>query len=175
MERWDVPGTTILEPFAGDGAIIRTLHLAGLLSKRRLYAMEIQSRLMARLQASCPPGSVVVHGDYFGESNRFPVVDCLLTNPPFRFAYPVLRHAWTRAGVVAMLLRLNFLESEDRAEWLELYPPDVFVLPNRPIFASDGTDNCAYGWLVWDTAAPIGRPGRVQVLRPTPLDERKAA
>ena len=64
-----------------------------------------------------------------------------------------------------MLLRLNWLGSEDRAAWLRRHPPSVYVLPNRPSFVEGGgTDATEYAWFIWGE----GFGGTLSVLRATP-------
>jgi hypothetical protein len=86
----------------------------------------------------------------------FPRTAWVISNPPFKHAAEIVRHAheFTRRqshGGVAMLLRLSFLEPcDNRGKWLSLNPPsDVIVLP-RISFTGDGrTDNVTCAWLVW--------------------------
>jgi len=59
-----------------------------------------------------------------------------------------------------MLLRLNFLASERRQEWMKTDTPDVYVLPNRPSFRGKGSDATEYAWFVWDTFST----GRIFIL-----------
>ena len=49
-------------------------------------------------------------------------------------------------------------------------PPDVFVLPDRPSFTGEGSDSADYAWFVWPSTI---RAARFQVLKATPLAERK--
>lgn len=52
---------------------------------------------------------------------------------------------------VAFLLRLAFLETPDRQEWLATTPlRRVTVLGQRPSFTGGRTDSCAYGFFWWD-------------------------
>ena len=53
-----------------------------------------------------------------------------------------------RAHVV-FILRLNFAASEKRHDLMSRFPPDVFVLPNRPSFRNGKTDATEYAWFVW--------------------------
>jgi hypothetical protein len=65
--------------------------------------------------------------------------DCpnvIITNPPYTLAFDVVQLAIQMEAWTVMLLRLNFLGSDDRADWLRKHPPDVGVLPNRPSFAA---------------------------------------
>lgn len=54
-------------------------------------------------------------------------------------------------GKVIMLLRLGFLASEKRFNFMKENPPtDVLVLHKRPSFTGKGTDAQEYAWFVWD-------------------------
>lgn len=57
-----------------------------------------------------------------------------LGNPPYTLAQAFADRCFMLAETTALLLRLNFLGSEERAEWWEKHPADVYVLPNRPSF-----------------------------------------
>lgn len=90
-----------------------------------------------------------------------PRPDVIIGNPPYscalamvsRFIEIAAGHAW-----VAMLLRLGFLASEERAPFLKRHPPDVYPLSRRPSFnGGQSTDSSDYAWFVW----PPGGPRRV--------------
>jgi len=99
--------------------------------------------------------------------------DVVLTNPPFMLAQEVLEKSLKLAKVVALLLRLNYLESEKRASFLRDFVPDVYVLPNRPSFIGGGrTDSIAYAWFVWNISKK-NKSGSLQILASTPKTERK--
>jgi hypothetical protein len=71
---------------------------------------------------------------------------------------------------VIMLLRLNFLASEERSEFMQRTRPDVYVLPNRPSFVLAGkTDSIEYAWFHWHKNST----GIVRVLPTTPIEERR--
>ena len=88
--------------------------------------------------------------------------DWIITNPPFSLACEFIDQSLRLAHNIALLLRLNFLESEDRREWWQTRRPTaIYVLSRRPSFldrqgkrvlgknGKPGTDSCAYGWFVW--------------------------
>jgi hypothetical protein len=107
-------------------------------------------------------------------------VKVVITNPPFQLAMQFIRRAIEVAPLaqIAFLLRLNFLASEERAEFMQEYAPDIYVLPNRPSFVHGATDMAEYAWFVWPPAATIASVGaravgRVQVLSPTPVNIRR--
>lgn len=86
---------------------------------------------------------------------NFPVVDWVVTNPPFNKAFPILKNALKHArfGVV-MLLRISFLEpTEERTEFLSDAPPQQqIVLPRWSYKQNGATDSVTTAWYVWRKA-----------------------
>jgi hypothetical protein len=152
-----------LEPGVGDGAIVRAVNefyierdggvsiewqgWPGLFCVSDLDAPDLPARLGG-------PFSVAIG------------------NPPYNKAAAFIDFARKHAETVVMLLRLNFLGSDKRAAFMRQYPPDVYVLPNRPSFVNEGrTDSTEYAWFVWPPW--LRERGRLQVLAQTPDEERK--
>jgi len=139
---------TWLEPCAGSGAIIRASKSFGVPSS--FVAVELQEKFMPVLAKT--KGVSRVYADNFlkwhpDEYRKFQVA---IGNPPYKLAEEVIKHALEQSEQVCMLLRLNFLSSGKRCEWLQDTKPDVFVLPNRPSFTGVGTDATDYAWFLWD-------------------------
>lgn len=93
----------------------------------------------------------------------------VLTNPPYNlareFADRAIREVYGSGnvfGVVAMLLRLNWLAGQKRAEWMRAHTPSVYVLSRRPSFTGMGTDATDYAWMVW--SAMTSNRGDIRVL-----------
>lgn len=91
--------------------------------------------------------------------DKLPLVDWVITNPPFGDAILILKNAvkYARVGV-AFYVRLTFLEptSKDReipkrrGLWLKEHPPNGIVPTSRISFTDDGgTDSATGCWLVW--------------------------
>ena len=83
------------------------------------------------------------HADFLELPAPAKPYDLVITNPPFQLAMEFVQHAMRfiqPAGAVAMLLRLNWLASLKRADFLRRFCPDVHVLPRRPSFTGRGTD-----------------------------------
>lgn len=171
----DLTGS-ILEPSAGDGAIVRVLLEAGVPAER-LRAVEIDASRAAQVPCLTQCEDFlklrVIHHDGWQP-------DLIIGNPPFSLAMEFVEHALSLAkkddgerGTVCFLLRLAFVESAKRAAFHRAYPADLFVLPTRPSFTPDGkTDSAAYAWFRWsqtsagrwsilpDAPAKAGRRGR---------------
>lgn len=108
----------------------------------------------ARLRAA---GAVAVTVADFMTLER--QVDVVVSNPPFALAMDFLRHTIEDIDppLAAFLLRLNFLGSAKRADWLAAHPPRAIrVLTKRPNFTGQGTDSIEYAWMLWGRGVPPG-------------------
>lgn len=152
----------ILEPAAGDGAIVRALHAAGA-TVGNVEAIEIDPDRAAQSGARCADFLKV-------DPTLFPSFELVITNPPYALAFDFAQHAlrFVRAGgALALLTRINWLASQKRAAWLRANTPSVHVLPKRSSFTGKGTDATDYAWLTW------GRPWS-EHHRMTPIVRHKA-
>ena len=85
----------------------------------------------------------------------------IITNPPYKYAQQFVEHALELipdGKRVAMFLKLTFLESKNRKEMFEKYPPEyVYVSASRLQCALGGEFEkykqtgtaVAYGWFIW--------------------------
>ena len=177
------PGGLWLEPCVGAGAIVLAVH-----RWYRKQGLEAPTWRVCDLKPSARlilPGPFniehVATGDYIrgamdGEIRSGSFSVCM-TNPPYLEAMRFLLQALTQCETVVLLLRLNWLASEERQEWLEANTPDVYVLPNRPDYTGEGGDATEYAWMVWRNrtdGSVIGVP-RLKILATTPAAERLAA
>lgn len=92
-------------------------------------------------------------GDYL-ETKFDKPFDMIITNPPFAWALEFVQKALDEVedgGYVIMLLRLNFLGSRTRNEWLRNNMPyEIYVHGKRMSFTDDGkTDSIEYAHFVW--------------------------
>jgi hypothetical protein len=165
LEEVPLPGGRWLEPAAGDGAIIRATSRDDVV----WTAWEIRETEATSLQKSVS-GSDVHIGDFVeaartGElrERRF---DVAITNPPFRLAQEFIDGCLSCADTVVMLLRLNYLASKGRWQFMRGNTPDVYVLPNRPSFTGGKTDSIEYAWFVWPRERRTEGKVRVLGLRP---------
>ena len=158
---------TIAEPSCGDGAILERVALAR--PRGRLLGFELDPGRAEQARVRVPSAEVRT-GDFLHWSERNAIDDLglILGNPPFTFAQEFveacIRLAAPTRATVAMLLRLAFAESEERADFHEEHPADVYPLANRPSFTGDGTDSAAYAWFVFGP----GRGNRWTPLRSKP-------
>ena len=159
------PTGTVLEPSAGDGAIVRVLAPAGY----PVSAVELREEERPSLLES--GAARVTIADWLTEQ-RAPVPPySIVTNPPFTLAREFAEKCCqSRAGYVALLLRINVLASGPwRFFWEAHRPTDMVLLTSRPSFTGDGkTDACNYAWVIWrQGAAPMSMHFRGKSIPPT--------
>jgi len=184
----DIPlGGSIIEPSAGDGAIIEAFN------SHALVSAEPRVWTACDLRVECAPAlhrlaRKTFIGDFLRRAELLASAgqhfSMAISNPPFAIAEEVIRASMKLADWVVMLLRVNYLGSEKRAPWLATNMPDVYVLPNRPCFVvnkaagkrgnSTQTDSTEYGWFVWGPHSRGATRGALEVLDVTPLSVRKA-
>lgn len=88
--------------------------------------------------------------------------DYVITNPPFDQASSILARALPRTKVlVAMLLRISFLEpTEEREQLLANNPPDKLVVMKRWSYRANGsTDSVTSAWFIWARHHSVYLPG----------------
>jgi hypothetical protein len=167
-----LPGGHWLEPTAGTGNIIRAVNNAR--QDVTWDAIELRPECKDALD-EIPVISSVVIGDFLNitsEAYDRPF-SAIITNPPYSYAMPIIEHALKfNTDLVIMLLRLNFIATGTRAEFMRSNTPDIFVLPNRPSFSGHGTDSIEYAWFVWDKNNPKTH-GRIEVLPVLSSNKRK--
>ena len=168
LEEVELPGGHWVEPCAGDGDIIQAVQATR--QDIAWTANEVREECQARLEELVASSDVRI-GDTleWSPARRAAVA---ITNPPFRLAMEMVEWSIANAEVAVLLLRLNFLGTAKRAQFMRKHPPDVYVLPNRPSFTGKGTDSIEYAWFIWDSRRAEAR-GRLRVLAPTSTKERK--
>lgn len=152
VEGIHLPGDKWLEPMAGGGAIVRAVnqcrpHIKWTTNEMYPdpgFKVDVEADFLwfgcPELRELMPPGGW----------------DVLFSNPTYRYALETVQNGLTMAMVVVLLLRLNWLATANRFEWLRAHPPDVYVLPDRPIFRGDHSDATEYAWFVFKHDAPGG-------------------
>lgn len=157
FERCPPPTDVLVEPSAGDGAIIRQSVMID--PRRRFWACEIQEQFRQPLVTLVGEQRTFI-GDFFDpvfqESVRKLCAKervSFIGNPPYELA---LEFCDTILGAgaryLAMLLRLDFLGSRKRKQFWMLNPlSKLVVLARRPKFkGGTGTDLYNYGWYIWE-------------------------
>lgn len=138
----------VLEPCAGNGAIIRAVRKCypGL----KITAVEIQECFSESLGSL---GIEVIIDDFLKRETG-QIYDSIIANPPFSQAQEFIHYCFAclrDQGRMAFLLRLPFIASVKRYELFDLiHPSFVHVLSQRPKFGGNNIDSCDYAWVVWE-------------------------
>lgn len=184
LEAYTLRAGVWVEPCVGDRSIINAVEFClkdGFRSRWKAY--EINPAKALRDSAGYPHIVEYKTANFLklGLDSRDLEVTEVITNPPYNKAQAFVEQCsrlYPNANI-SMLLRLGFLESEARKGlWEAVGVPDVYVLPNRPSFASSTgalkTDSTVYGWLVWHPMTNRERrQGSLQILDYTSLEDRK--
>jgi hypothetical protein len=162
LEKIQLPGGCWFEPCAGDGAIAKAVNQVR--SDVTWMLNEIQPEMATKLKELDP---LVTNQDYltFNKTNeKTPRV--IITNPPFTLAMECLKKSFEiNPEYVVFLLRLNFLASKSRAQFMSENTPDIYVLSQRPSFtANGGRDSIDYAWFVWHRDRISNSPGKLVIL-----------
>lgn len=187
LEAVALPDGRWLEPAAGDGGIIDAVNAWRAVARKQPIAWEACDVNPAFQETLSRKSDRAIMGDFTtGIGDLADDYDVAITNPPFDLAEEFLRECRRRARIVALLLRTNFLGSEERHALFEHDFPDVNQLPNRPTFSifekwdpkkkrwtRTTSDSCEYAWLVWGPARRM--EGTIRRLALTPLDVRTKA
>jgi hypothetical protein len=149
--------TTILEPCAGNGAIIKAVNNA-LIFPPKWFAIELREEEQQTLWDIGVSGGLdgFACPQDFLTWNPGRTFDVGLTNVPFYLSCEFVAKAVQICRYFVTLQRLNWLGSE--VEFHDEYPSDHLVLEKRPKFrhgispktgkAFSG-DNCEYAWFVF--------------------------
>jgi len=137
----------ILEPAAGDGAIVRPLREAG----HTVIATDIADYGLD----DCKTGV-----DYL-KAKPIAGVGGVVTNPPYKLAVQFAQKAIREAPYLALLLRTNFLESTSRLRFFREHQPARIWISSRrlPMMHRLGwtgpraPSNTCFAWFVWDVKA----------------------
>jgi len=133
----------IWEPCCGDGAIVKPLRRAG----HEVFASDIAHYGLR--------GTKVKDYLQFQRPRRF---GGIVTNPPFNLAMQIIEKALHDAPYVAVLLRLNFLESTRRMPFFQAHPPSRIWVSSRrlPMMSRYGwtgptaPSNICFAWYIFD-------------------------
>ena len=176
LEKLQLPGGNWLEPGAGEGNLIKAVRRNDI----RWTALELREECRPRLEAldvrpeiiitdkfieNVPEDQKPLHGRHF---------DVAFGNPPFNLAMEFIEESLKYADTVVMLLRLNFIGTQGRCEFMQTHAPDLYILPDRPSFDGKGSDSIEYAWFVWNKASLNRSVGQTTVLDRTPAAVRKA-
>ena len=152
-------GDSILEPCAGDGALIAPL--LDYNPKARIHAYDIDESHLPMLQQLKQTNKIEECGiqDVLTlNPQSYDQFTAIITNPPFSNTQEILEHLlnmrensmFKSIRHVIILQRLGFLGSQKRHDFWNKYPPNaVWAVSKRPSFTGQGTDAHEYGWFIW--------------------------
>jgi len=146
---WLDNNAVIFDPGCGSGAFPKALRKSGYLNQ--IDAIDIDE-MIYRIDE--------VDNKYFGnfiEFNPPYEYDVVIGNPPYCLAKEFVKKSFEIVNKnkfeIIMLLRINFLGSQDRHDFWQKFPVnDIYVLSKRPSFAENGkdTDATEYAFFVWN-------------------------
>lgn len=149
------PDGCVLDPCAGDGAILRVAKARGY----EVAAVEIREEERDALD-QLDENAVI--GDWL-RMDRTPWTGwSVVTNPPFSLAREFAASCLAlQPEYMAFLLRCNVIGSRPwRAFWRQ-HPPTRVRPVERPAFpkpgesVAEGTDASEYAWFIWVTGEPL--------------------
>lgn len=168
---WPVLGAfgTCLDPCAGEGRILLTLQERASSPVYRGIEIDEERATICATQngIGCVVGdALTVRGrecsDPWTVPGTYQPYDLIVMNPPYSLALEFVQAALaSKAKEVAVLLRLNFLGSQERAKFWRENPCDVYVLPKRPSFAvflscKKAPAEIVHGPCGWSESYPVG-------------------
>lgn len=145
-----------LEPAAGEAAIIKRLLARGF-APENVHAIEIDPARAEVVRGFVPS----VRCADFTLPPSVGRYDLIVTNPPFALASDFARVALNMAdgvGTVALLLRLNWLGSQERAAFHRAHPSDIYLLPKRPEFTASMSCSAKKSGCEYRETLPIEAP-----------------
>ena len=140
----------ILEPSAGNGAIIKALR--NYEYTNHITAFEIREEEREILNGYADKVEIINYLEC--DPQQVGKFDCIIGNPPYSLAQEFIDKSLELlkpGGRIIFLLRTSFLESKKRFQWWQDKPPTrLYTLSNRPSFTGKGTDASSYSWFIWE-------------------------
>lgn len=106
----------------------------------------------------------------------------IVTNPPYKLAKEFVKHALSLSNFVAVLCRIQFIESEKRLSLFKEYPL-TWLLPFSARFDFSETQWQNRGhelggmicnaWFVWDYRTPDGKDSRIRIIDTRAMLEKR--
>lgn len=143
--------TSVLEPSAGTGEIVKVLRLNGF--DWHITAVEINDQFRKDLYRSGPDRMII--GDFLQQTPQFlKKFDAVIMSPPYSLIDDFIPHGHSflnRKGKMAALLRLQHLVGKKRNKVFEKFPPtSVHLFGHRPAITHSVADIGGYAWVIWD-------------------------
>lgn len=184
IESWEFDNTIanldinrIMDPCAADGnllKVIKDFYRGG----RRDWEFPIEYEAIEIRDTSKNLENVTksfLIGDYLEIPIDYKADRLIVTNPPYSLAREFIEKSLSVSRVCIFLLRMSFLGSIERSSWLRKLNPDLLILPNRPSFTGEGSDNSEYAWYTFYSEKDIDRHnGHYRILPETSREELRA-
>lgn len=146
-----LPKAPIWEPACGDGRLVRWIRESG------RVAFGSDTHPTNPDPANPAPISGIETGDFLKYRKAPGHAFAIVTNPPYKLAFPFVRQALHLASETFMLLRLGFLASAERKAFFQQNPVTaLFVLSKRPAFVCAA--KCRKCGLKWSQRLEAVRP-----------------
>lgn len=164
----------ILEPCAGNGAIIKAVNSK--IPNSFWYVAELRAEEKDNLEEALigHPAVLSCPSNYLGGNKEDPEdwvnPSVIITNPPFTLWEEFLDSCLFECNHVIFLLRLGVLGSQDRFNLWQTRKPDLYIMEDRPSFTDDGnTDSDYYAWFFFHPS----EAGRYKVIPGRPGNKRE--
>ncbi len=170
LEAVRFPGGLWVEPAAGEGDVVRVVR--GMRSDVAFEAVELRPECERLLRPECERVTI---GDWLRMPHDLERYQVAITNPPYGHNLPehFLVSLLARPELwIALLLPLGWLSSSRRHSLVSAVPPDVYPLPNRPVFRGTHGDQVDYAWMVYPPRTRRRAAGSMQVLGVTSREVR---
>lgn len=136
------PADLLCEPCVGGGNIVRAIQRR---YPNRIVTNDLDPRWPADTHVDAGAGKMYLEGDG---------IDWVITNPPFSEAARIIPCALDNAPMIAMLLRITWLEppkTGGRAGFLDAHPPDSMIVLERYNFrqVKGHADSATVAWMLW--------------------------
>ena len=143
----------VLDPCCGEGAILDIVASSTTPFQRRAVAHGIELD-RGRAKTAQEKHRLVKEGD--AHTTSWPIVDIILTNPPYSDAMAFVEYALKECDVVCMLLRMQWLASAGRSAFHKEHPSRLHILSTRPSFAWTYRCHKEDGGCGWSLSCPPG-------------------
>ena len=163
------PLLSIVEPTAGEGAIIKRILNHPHIKTLDITAVEVRRDARDALCKLIPYNRVItkdVTTIRYQSSYRY---DLAIVNPPFNNAMAIAKWCLENARVVCLLQRASWSYTAARYEFMEQHKPDILQLTNRPSFTGKGTDSADYAWYIFHGSSN----SRTYRTKPLSIKERR--
>ena len=181
----------LIEPFAGNGAIIRAVKSHPGRQPTEIYLNELRESHRQMLSALQP--TRLVFGDFRDPAlaraldelrlqvpraqrpyRRWLGTNIIITNPPYSHAMEAAQWCRRNADRSFLLLRLSWAGTARRHAFMRANKPNMYILPERPSFTGRGTDSTDYAWFEFaGEGSHYTTTGQFAWLDRTPEAERK--